>query len=381
MGTDRITYMKRFLACLLLLIPLLALGQSGNRVLTLTGTNTTSDWSLQKEATWSISASATNTHINVPISTTIKTAYLLRVNSTGSSNELQFVFPGYITTNWFSQFQANPRDGITYYVFEQYGSNIDITADPDVYPTAPGQILRRVIGSTSFGSIDLSLTQAVGSSVLGLLNGGTGQTTANAALNALLPSQGGNSGKFLTTDGANSSWGVAGAGSTLVYAGGLITVSNTTTETAIFTNTIPANTLGTNKIVNLALYGEVLNNSGGVSNFTFRVYLGATEIYEDFISPGSGGSYSPVRVTASIAAKNSASAQHLSLLIQRSVTVGTSPATGLGRLNGVGVVNGPVSAQAAEDSTATLPISITVTPQHAVGSMVFNNYYGVLWVQ
>ncbi len=40
-----------------------------------------------------------------------------------------------------------------------------------------------------------------------IANGGTGATTANAALNALLPSQTGNSGEFLTTDGTDSSWG------------------------------------------------------------------------------------------------------------------------------------------------------------------------------
>jgi hypothetical protein len=39
-----------------------------------------------------------------------------------------------------------------------------------------------------------------------ILNGGTGQTTANAAFNALAPSQTGNSGKYLTTDGSNTSW-------------------------------------------------------------------------------------------------------------------------------------------------------------------------------
>lgn len=37
--------------------------------------------------------------------------------------------------------------------------------------------------------------------------GGTGQTTANAAFNALAPSQTGNTGKYLTTDGSNTSWG------------------------------------------------------------------------------------------------------------------------------------------------------------------------------
>ena len=40
-----------------------------------------------------------------------------------------------------------------------------------------------------------------------IANGGTGQTSANAAFNALAPSQGGNSGKFLTTNGTSPSWG------------------------------------------------------------------------------------------------------------------------------------------------------------------------------
>ena len=43
---------------------------------------------------------------------------------------------------------------------------------------------------------------------LGISAGGTGQTTANAAFNALAPSQTGNSGRYLTTDGTNTSWAV-----------------------------------------------------------------------------------------------------------------------------------------------------------------------------
>lgn len=49
----------------------------------------------------------------------------------------------------------------------------------------------------------------LGTGVTGALpvaNGGTGNTTANAGLNALLPSQGTHAGKVLGTDGTNSSW-------------------------------------------------------------------------------------------------------------------------------------------------------------------------------
>jgi hypothetical protein len=70
--------------------------------------------------------------------------------------------------------------------------------------------------------------------------GGTGQTTANAAFNALAPSQTGNSGKYLTTDGTNTSWAAnplgtvtsvdASGGTTgLTFSGGPITTSGTLT--------------------------------------------------------------------------------------------------------------------------------------------------------
>jgi len=36
--------------------------------------------------------------------------------------------------------------------------------------------------------------------------GGTGQTSTNNVLNSLLPAQPGNSGKYLTSDGSNTSW-------------------------------------------------------------------------------------------------------------------------------------------------------------------------------
>lgn len=56
----------------------------------------------------------------------------------------------------------------------------------------------------SWGKIGLA-THVSGTLPIG--SGGTGQTTANTAFNALVPSQTGNTGKYLTTDGSNTSWG------------------------------------------------------------------------------------------------------------------------------------------------------------------------------
>ena len=52
---------------------------------------------------------------------------------------------------------------------------------------------------TGAGTITLAGTLAIA-------NGGTGQTTANTALNALLPAQTANANKYLQTDGTNTSW-------------------------------------------------------------------------------------------------------------------------------------------------------------------------------
>ena len=67
------------------------------------------------------------------------------------------------------------------------------------------------LGGT-LSNVSLS-TQVTGT--LPIANGGTGQTTANAAFNALAPSQTSNSGKYLTTDGTNTSWATVNAGASL----------------------------------------------------------------------------------------------------------------------------------------------------------------------
>ena len=70
----------------------------------------------------------------------------------------------------------------------------------------------------------LPLTTGV-TGTLPIANGGTGQTAANPAFNALAPSQTGSNGKYLTTDGSNTSWASIGGGGTVTSVSGTGTVS------------------------------------------------------------------------------------------------------------------------------------------------------------
>ena len=68
---------------------------------------------------------------------------------------------------------------------------------------------------TSFPTFNQNTTGTAANvtGTVAIINGGTGQTTANTAFNALAPSQTSNSGKYLTTDGTNTSWATIAAGS------------------------------------------------------------------------------------------------------------------------------------------------------------------------
>lgn len=63
-----------------------------------------------------------------------------------------------------------------------------------------------VSGNPTIDVTEANLTHDNIGGTLGISKGGTGQTTASAALNALLPSQSGNNGKVLKTDGTDATW-------------------------------------------------------------------------------------------------------------------------------------------------------------------------------
>jgi hypothetical protein len=101
-----------------------------------------------------------------------------------------------------------------------------------------------------------------------IVNGGTGASTATGAINALLPSQAGNAGKVLSTDGTNTSWTASGGSGTVTSvaatAGTGISVTGspiTTSGTLNITNTAPDQTV-------VLTAGTGISTSGTYPNFT-----------------------------------------------------------------------------------------------------------------
>jgi len=90
------------------------------------------------------------------------------------------------------------------------GGTGQITANAGFNALAPtqtgnsGKYLKTDGTNSAWDLLDISTADITGT--LPIVNGGTGQTTANTGLNALLPVQTGQANKYLQTDGTNTSW-------------------------------------------------------------------------------------------------------------------------------------------------------------------------------
>jgi hypothetical protein len=208
-----------------------------------------------------------------------------------------------------------------------------------------------------------------------IANGGTGQTTANAAINALLPSQSSQSGKVLSTDGTNTSWVAAGGTGTVTSVSGVSPVSVatgtttpvismpaatasvngylTSTDWTTFNNKAPA-TSGTS-----ILYG---NGSGGFSNVTIGTNLTFSGGTLNATAGGTGDVVGPASATDNAITRFDGTTGKL---IQNS----TVTLSDTGALSGVNSIVTP--DYITYDTTAT---GVTITP----GVTTWNDGEGTL---
>lgn len=116
--------------------------------------------------------------------------------------------------------------------------------------------------------------------ITAIANGGTGATTAAAALTALLPNQSGQAGKGLTTDGTSASWGTIAAGASVqVFAS-----SGTYTPTAGKTTFLAIATGGGGGGGSLSPRG-----GGGGGGTALRLYSSSEMGASAVVTIGAGG--------------------------------------------------------------------------------------------
>ena len=164
-----------------------------------------------------------------------------------------------------------------------------------------GGVLGTPSGGTATNLTGLPLSTGV-TGTLPIANGGSGQTTATAAFNALAPSQTSNSGKYLTTDGTNSSWATVSGGSGTVTS---VAVSGGTT--GLTTSGGPVTTSGT-----ITLSGTLAVANGGTGTATPSIVAGTnvtvtgTWPNQTIAASGSGGgvAYTAVKTANYTAANN-----------------------------------------------------------------------------
>jgi len=128
-------------------------------------------------------------------------------------------------------------------------------------------------GITGVGTVTAGTWQG---NAIGITYGGTGQTTANAAFNALAPSQTGNNGKYLTTDGSNTSWGTVTSG---------ITITNDTSTNASFYPVFTTATSGSISAANVS--STELTFNPGINALTAPNMVASNGLFVNNMTVGS----------------------------------------------------------------------------------------------
>ena len=136
-------------------------------------------------------------------------------------------------------------------------------------------------------------------------------------------------------------------------------VANTTATTALYSVTVPANTLGTTGCVRLSLDWEGLNNSGTTESFTIRARYGGTASSSAGISFSSSATVRMAGTTAKVCGDGTTGTQRL----RADTTISGNAMVSIG--------------EASINSTASQTFEVIVTLSIANANLTATAFHGV----
>lgn len=163
-----------------------------------------------------------------------------------------------------------------------------------------------------------------------------------------------------------------------------VDVVNTTTTTAIYSKSIGAGHLSTDRKLQLVILGDYLNNSGVARFFSVAVLFGGAVIVDDS-SPDvdTSANRRPFRLEVELAALGATNAQYL--VARMMLGAADSPSTGTGRLD-AGVTSdaaltvgenyiGMLAGSGTVDSTSAQTLEVRVSQSAASASLSLRKRY------
>jgi hypothetical protein len=155
-------------------------------------------------------------------------------------------------------------------------------------------------------------------------------------------------------------------------------VTNTVTETTIFTFSVPANTLDTTRMLRLTTFGDYLNNNATGSSLTWRIKFGGTTVFADAISvSATSATRRPWCLQVWLASNNGTSSQSMSGTFLCGTAGGAT--TGLGNLDDdeIEAVT-PFFNTASINQTSAQTFEVTVQWSAASANLSCRRFYAVL---
>lgn len=145
-----------------------------------------------------------------------------------------------------------------------------------------------------------------------------------------------------------------------------VTIENTASKSTLFTYSIPADTLSTNKMVRVTMMGEFLNAEGTTNEYDLHLDWAGSEVWENTISSiGHDTDHAAWMAQIWVQALGSASSQWVEFFWAHNTPDTGSANTGYSHIShtvapeamGVGSAEGPQSA----DTTSAQTIAINIT--------------------